>query len=82
MPSPKTAAQPSAVIFDVGKVLYGWDPDSFLSRQIPDDAARLKFIQDVDFAFPRCRYSKVVDKACTINSSGVGSCLKRDMTHD
>ncbi len=48
MPSPKTAAQPSAVIFDVGNVLYGWDPDSFLSRQIPDDAARLKFIQDVD----------------------------------
>lgn len=48
MPSPKNAAQPSAVIFDVGNVLYGWDPESFLSRQIPDDAARLRFIQEVD----------------------------------
>ena len=26
-----------AVIFDVGNVLYGWDPDSFLVRQIADD---------------------------------------------
>lgn len=48
MPFPKPAAQPSAVIFDVGNVLYGWDPDSFLSRQFPDGAARLKFIRDVD----------------------------------
>lgn len=39
---------PTAVIFDVGNVLYGWDPDSFLVRQIPDDAARLKFIEDID----------------------------------
>jgi 2-haloacid dehalogenase len=39
---------PTAVIFDVGNVLYGWDPDSFLVRQIADDAARLKFIEDVD----------------------------------
>jgi 2-haloacid dehalogenase len=37
-----------AVVFDVGNVLYGWDPDSFLVRQIADDAARLKFIEDVD----------------------------------
>ena len=37
-----------AVIFDVGNVLYGWDPDSFLVRQIADDAARLQFIEDVD----------------------------------
>src|SRR4051812_22001556 len=48
-----TAATPSsptphAVIFDVGNVLYGWDPDAFLVRQIADDAARLRFIADVD----------------------------------
>jgi 2-haloacid dehalogenase len=36
-----------AVIFDVGNVLYGWDPESFLARQVEDDAARLKFIEDV-----------------------------------
>ena len=37
-----------AVVFDVGNVLYGWDPDSFLIRQIADDEARLRFIEDVD----------------------------------
>ena len=37
----------SAVIFDVGNVLYGWDPDAFLIRQIADDEARLRFIEDV-----------------------------------
>jgi HAD superfamily hydrolase (TIGR01509 family) len=40
--------RPSAVIFDVGNVLYGWDPESFLARQIPDDEARLRYIEDVD----------------------------------
>ena len=39
---------PSAVIFDVGNVLYGWDPQSFLERQLPEDEARLRFIEDVD----------------------------------
>jgi 2-haloacid dehalogenase len=46
-----TAASPSsptAVIFDVGNVLYGWDPDAFLVRQIADDEARMRFIEDVD----------------------------------
>ena len=38
----------TAVVFDVGNVLYGWDPDAFLIRQIADDAARLRFIEDVD----------------------------------
>jgi 2-haloacid dehalogenase len=38
----------TAVVFDVGNVLYGWDPDAFLVRQIADDAARLQFIDDVD----------------------------------
>ena len=35
---------PAAVIFDVGNVLYGWDPESFLERQLPEDEARLRFI--------------------------------------
>jgi 2-haloacid dehalogenase len=38
----------TAVVFDVGNVLYGWDPDAFLVRQVADDEARLKFIEDVD----------------------------------
>ena len=37
-----------AVVFDVGNVLYGWDPDSFLVRQVADDEARLRFVEDVD----------------------------------
>jgi len=41
-------ARPTAVIFDVGNVLYGWDPDAFLVRQIADDEARLKFIADTN----------------------------------
>jgi 2-haloacid dehalogenase len=39
----------TAVLFDVGNVLYGWDPQSFLVRQIADDEARLKFIEESDF---------------------------------
>ena len=39
---------PTAVVFDVGNVLYGWDPDAFLVRQIADDAARLRLIEDID----------------------------------
>lgn len=38
---------PAAVIFDVGNVLYGWDPESFLARQIPEDEARLRFIDEI-----------------------------------
>ena len=38
----------TAVVFDVGNVLYGWDPHSFLERQLPEDEARLRFIEDVD----------------------------------
>ena len=40
--------KPAAVVFDCGNVLYGWDPESFLERQIPQDEARLRFIADVD----------------------------------
>jgi 2-haloacid dehalogenase len=39
---------PSAIVFDCGNVLYGWDPESFLERQLPEDEARLRFIEDVD----------------------------------
>jgi len=40
--------KPTAIIFDCGNVLYGWDPSSFLERQLPEDEARLRFIEDVD----------------------------------
>jgi 2-haloacid dehalogenase len=43
-----TRQRAKAVVFDVGNVLYGWDPDAFLVRQIADDEARLRFIEDVD----------------------------------
>jgi len=39
----------TSVIFDVGNVLYGWDPSSFLVNQIADDEERLRFIEDADF---------------------------------
>ena len=38
--------RPTAVVFDVGNVLYGWDPEAFLARQIPDDERRLAFIAE------------------------------------
>lgn len=38
----------TAVVFDVGNVLYGWDPDSFLVTQIADDDARMRFVDDTD----------------------------------
>ncbi len=38
----------SAVVFDVGNVLYGWDPESFLVSQIADDDARLRYTEDID----------------------------------
>ncbi|HEV7660635.1 MAG TPA: HAD family phosphatase [Allosphingosinicella sp.] len=41
-------ASRKAVIFDVGNVLYGWDPGFFLVTQIADDSARLQFIEDID----------------------------------
>ncbi|MFL6863959.1 MAG: HAD family hydrolase [Allosphingosinicella sp.] len=41
-------SSPTAVIFDVGNVLYGWDPEAFLARQIPEDSARLAFIEQTD----------------------------------
>jgi 2-haloacid dehalogenase len=38
----------TAAVFDVGNVLYGWDPESFLVRQIADDDARLRLIEEAD----------------------------------
>jgi 2-haloacid dehalogenase len=38
----------TAVVFDVGNVLYDWDPHSFLARQIPEEEARLRYIEEVD----------------------------------
>ena len=40
-------SRPTAAVFDVGNVLYGWDPEAFLARQLPEDQARLRFIEDV-----------------------------------
>ena len=45
--NPQSHSGPTAVVFDVGNVLYGWDPESFLARQIPEDEARLRFIDEV-----------------------------------
>lgn len=38
---------PNAVIFDVGRVLYHWEPELLYARRIPDDAARSAFLRDV-----------------------------------
>jgi 2-haloacid dehalogenase len=38
----------TAAVFDVGNVLYGWDPEAFLVRQIADDDARLRLIEEAD----------------------------------
>jgi 2-haloacid dehalogenase len=40
-------SKPTAVVFDVGNVLYGWDPHGFLAGQIAEEEARLRFIGDV-----------------------------------
>jgi 2-haloacid dehalogenase len=40
--------RPTAVVFDVGNVLYGWDPQSFLVAQIADDEERLRFVEESD----------------------------------
>ena len=38
---------PTAVIFDVGRVLYDWDPRILYRRLIPDDRALDAFLRDV-----------------------------------
>ena len=39
----------TAVIFDVGNVLYGWDPNLFFRTRIADEAARARFLAESDF---------------------------------
>ncbi len=39
--------QPSAVIFDVGRVLYDWHPRYLYEKLIADDDARAAFLRDV-----------------------------------
>ena len=40
---------PTAVVFDVGNVLYHWDPRNLYRRMIGDEAALEAFIADTDF---------------------------------
>jgi 2-haloacid dehalogenase len=35
---------PAAVVFDVGNVLYGWDPDRFFAARIADPQERSRFL--------------------------------------
>jgi 2-haloacid dehalogenase len=37
------------VIFDIGNVLYGWDPEPFYRRRLPDDRARAAFFDETGF---------------------------------
>lgn len=39
---------PTAVVFDVGNVLYGWDPERLYANRIADDSARRRFIAEID----------------------------------
>ncbi|WP_419807592.1 HAD-IA family hydrolase [Sphingomonas sp.] len=39
--------KPHAVIFDIGRVLYRWEPRLLYERLIPDDEARSVFLRDV-----------------------------------
>lgn len=43
----QSAEQPTAVIFDVGRVLYDWDPRFLYRRLIEDDRALDAFLADV-----------------------------------
>jgi 2-haloacid dehalogenase len=40
---------PSAVVFDVGNVLYGWDPARFFASRIADGEARSRFLAESGF---------------------------------
>jgi 2-haloacid dehalogenase len=40
---------PTAVVFDVGNVLYGWDPNLFFEPRIRDPGERARFIRESDF---------------------------------
>ncbi len=47
MPNQSNIMQPRAVIFDVGNVLYRWDPRALYERLIPDDRALDAFLANV-----------------------------------
>ena len=40
---------PTAVVFDVGNVLYGWEPDLFFRSRLPDEGARERFLARTRF---------------------------------
>lgn len=40
-------AAPTSIIFDVGKVLYRWEPELLYARRIPHDAARSAFLREI-----------------------------------
>ena len=40
---------PTAVVFDVGNVLYGWEPDLFFRARLPDHGARGDFLARTRF---------------------------------
>jgi 2-haloacid dehalogenase len=42
-----TGTQPTAVIFDIGRVLYHWDPRHLYERLIPEPAALDAFLREV-----------------------------------
>ncbi|WP_230481008.1 HAD family hydrolase [Sphingomonas sp. Leaf21] len=47
VPSATRGDRPTAVIFDVGRVLYDWDPRILYRRLIADDRALDAFVRDV-----------------------------------
>jgi 2-haloacid dehalogenase len=47
VPQPSEKLQPRAVIFDVGNVLFHWDPRFLYERLIVDDRALEAFLRDV-----------------------------------
>ena len=46
-PVPSDKIQPCAVVFDVGNVLYAWNPKVLYERLIPEDRALDAFLRDV-----------------------------------
>lgn len=44
-----SAASPTAVVFDVGNVLYHWDPRNLYRQLIGDKAALERFLHETDF---------------------------------
>lgn len=47
--APFSRARPRTVVFDVGNVLYRWDPHGWHERRTPDAAARARMLAETDF---------------------------------